>query len=231
MKTKTSLIMIAGIILMLMFFVSNPVKAGGEEISRVEASTEVFTEVMAIPEEDISDSLMQDTYGIAVIPGTIKLGYILGGRHGRGIMVVRTKEGKWSAPCFVALTGGSIGFQAGVQSTDIILVFKNRRGLDDIMWGKFTLGADAAVALGPLGRQAELGTDVMFEAEIYSYSRSRGLFAGLAFEAAALQIDDDANAGFYNARPINPNDIFNNKYEAPPVAKKFMQLLEKYSSK
>jgi lipid-binding SYLF domain-containing protein len=213
-----------------MFLVCNTVEAGGEETNRVEAAIEVFTQIMAIPEKDIAASLMENTYGIAVIPSTIKAAYILGGRHGRGIMVVRTKEGKWSAPCFVAFTGGSIGFQVGVQSTDIVLVFKNRRGLDDIMWGKFTLGADAAIALGPLGRQAELGTDAMFEAEIFSYSRSRGLFAGLAFEAAALQIDDDANVNFYNVSPINPNDIFNNKYEAPAAAKEFIQLLEKYST-
>jgi lipid-binding SYLF domain-containing protein len=223
--------MLAGIILMLMSFVCNSVEAGGGETNRVKAATEVFTEIMAISEKDIADSLMEDTYGIAVIPGTIKAGYILGGRHGSGIMVVRNKEGKWSAPCFVTFTGGSIGFQIGVQSTDIILVFKNRRGLDNIMWGKFTLGADAAIALGPLGRQVELGTDARFEAEIYSYSRSRGLFAGLSFEATALQIDDEANVTFYNARPISPNDIFNNKYEAPAAAKEFMQLLEKHSSK
>jgi len=229
MKTRLLLLMLTVIILFLSE--SNSVQAASEELETVQAATEVLTEITSIPEKDISESLMQNTYGIAVIPSVIKLGFFLGGRHGRGIMAVRTKSGEWSSPCFVAFTGGSFGYQAGVQSTDIVLVFKNQRGLNDIIWGKFTLGADIAVSLGPVGRQAELGTDAQFDAEIYSYSRSRGLFAGIAFEAAALQIDDEANKTFYLTKPISPADIFNNKYEAPAAARQFMQLLEKHSFK
>ena len=130
------------------------------------------------------------------------------------------------------MTGGSVGWQIGAQSTDIILVFKSRKGVYNIMKGKFTLGADAAVAAGPVGRQAEAATDIELKAEIYSYSRSRGLFAGISLEGAGLQIDDDANAAFYSEKVARSNDIFTTKdIKSPGAVNKLKKVLSKYASK
>ena len=227
MKRLLSLITIVTAI--LVFLSPIPIEAGSEEVKNVEVATEVLTEIMAIPEKGIPPSLLRNAYGIAVIPGVIKVGFVLGGRYGRGILVVRTGKG-WSNPSFITLTGGSVGWQIGAQSTDVILVFKSSRSIDSITKGKFTLGVDASIAAGPVGRHAEAATDVQLKAEIYSYSRSRGLFAGIALEGAALQIDDDANAAFYGREGISPKDIFKNKaIKAPAVAEKFKQILMKYA--
>jgi lipid-binding SYLF domain-containing protein len=123
--------------------------------------------------------------------------------------VVRQPNGCWSSPVFITMTGGSIGWQAGIQSTDVVLVFKTRNSLDRILAGKgkFTLGADAAVAAGPVGRQAEAGTDAELKAEIFSYSRSRGLFLGLSVEGAAILVDHEANQGYYRIARIRPGDV------------------------
>lgn len=167
----------------------------------------VVKEIMAIPEKGIPPVLLGDAYGIAVIPGVIKLGFIVGGRYGTGVLMVRDRDGTWSPPAFISLAGGGIGWQIGAQSTDFILVFKNRRSIDGIMKGKFTLGADAAVAAGPVGRNLEAATDVKLKSEIYAYSRSRGLFAGVSLEGAALQIDDETDAAFYGKKDIHAGDI------------------------
>jgi lipid-binding SYLF domain-containing protein len=211
-------------------FTFNPAMAGIEETQKVEAATQVFKEIMSMPEKGIPKSLLQKASGIAVIPGVIKVGFIVGGRHGQGVIVARTKKGVWSNPSFITLTGGSVGWQIGGQSTDVILLLRSHTSLEGIMKGKFTLGADAAVAAGPVGRHAEAGVDVQFRAEIYSYSRSRGLFAGIALEGAGLQIDNNANGAFYNKPCILPNDIlYGTKLKAPSAAGKFRNLLSKYS--
>lgn len=217
-------------VIFLMSLICSSADAGSREIQKVETAAEVLTEVMDIPEKSIPVSLLSDAYGIAVIPGVIKVGFVLGGRHGQGIMVTRTKSGNWGNPSFVTLTGGSIRWQIGAQSTDVILVFRSRRSIDGITRGKFTLGADASIAAGPVGRHAEAGTDIELKAEVFSYSRSRGLFAGIALEGTALQIDHDANEAFYNIRNITARDIFNNEHlKVPAVANKFKHLLEKYT--
>lgn len=161
----------------------------------------VLDEIMQAPDRRVPDSLLHDAEAIAVIPDVIKAGLIVGGRHGRGLLSVRGRDGAWSNPTFISITGGSVGFQAGVQSTDVVLVFRTRRGVDGIVNGKFTLGADASVAAGPVGRSANSSTDAQLKAEIYSYSRSRGLFAGVALDGAVLSIDDEANAEVYGGEP------------------------------
>ena len=206
--------------------------AGSDEVAKVNDSIEVFEQIMSIPEKGMPPSLLNRAQGIAIIPGMIKAGFIIGGRHGSGIIVIRNSEGGWSNPAFITLTGGSVGWQIGAQSTDIILVFKSRKGVDNIMKGKFTLGADAAVAAGPVGRQAEAATDIELKAEIYSYSRSRGLFAGISLEGAGLQIDDDANAAFYSEKVARSNDIFTTKdIKSPGAVNKLKKVLSKYAPK
>jgi lipid-binding SYLF domain-containing protein len=188
---------------------SGSLRASGREASTIDASADVLNELSTIPMKGIPPSLVQDAQGVAIIPNMIKAGFVVGGRHGRGVIVVREPDGSWSNPIFVSLTGGSLGWQIGIQATDVVLVFKTRASLDRVLQGKgkVTLGADVAVAAGPVGRQAEAGTDIELKAEIYSYSRSRGLFAGLAVEGAALLVDNDADELFYRVTNIRPKDI------------------------
>ena len=229
MQVRSTLIMV--VILLLISFAWNSVGAGEKETTKVRDATEVLTEIMSIPEKGVPPSLLRNAYGLAVIPGVLKAGFVVGGRYGWGVLAVRSKEAGWSSPCFVSLAGGSVGYQIGAQSTDVILVFKSSRSIDGIMRGKYTLGADAAVAAGPVGRQAGAATDVEFKAEIYSYSRSRGLFAGVSFEGAALQINHNSNVAFYGQQGITPGDIFAGKgIEVPARAKEFKQVLTKYTT-
>ncbi len=185
-----------------------------DEAGRVSEAVSVLKEITVIPEKGIHPLLFKDAAGIAVIPGVIKVGLGVGGRFGTGILVVRDKAGVWSSPVFVGIGGGSIGWQIGAQSTDFILVFKNRRSIDGIVNGKFTLGVDAAVAAGPVGRNFEANTDALMKAEIYSYSRSRGLFAGLSLEGAVLFIDHDADAAFYHRPNVSAGDILSGRIES-----------------
>jgi lipid-binding SYLF domain-containing protein len=173
--------------------------AGEVESDRAEDAARVLAEIMRIPEDRIPDKLMAQAEAVAVIPNVIKAGLGIGGRRGRGLIAVRGKDGTWSNPSFITLTGGSVGFQAGVQSADVILVFRKRRGVDSIVGGKFTLGADASVAAGPVGRSAQASTDERLKAEILSYSRARGLFAGVALDGTRLAIDNKSNQRVYGA--------------------------------
>jgi lipid-binding SYLF domain-containing protein len=177
----------------------------------VEAASDVLADLARIPEQAIPPALLHDAHGVAIIPNVIKAGFLVGGSHGRGVVLLREADGSWSNPIFVSLTGGSIGWQVGVQSTDVVLVFKSRRGLQRILDGrtKLTLGADAAVAAGPVGRRTEAATDVQLKSEIYSYSRSRGLFAGVSLEGAGMVVDCSANDAFYRVRGGRPVDVLN----------------------
>ncbi len=220
------------IALMAVFFlVLPPVSmAGSKEGRKVETATEILTDIMSIPEKEIPPSLLKNAHGIAIIPGVVKVAFVFGGRFGKGIVSIRTKEGEWSNPVFLTLGGGSFGFQIGAQSTDIILVFKSSNSIESMGSGKFTLGADASIAAGPMGRHAEANTDILLKAEIYSYSRSRGLFAGVSFVGAILHIDNKSNAAFYGKEDISTDDIFaNKKIKAPDAAKELRKVLSKYA--
>lgn len=202
----------------------------GSEVSRVSSAIHVIDEIMSIPEGGIPDTLLRDAAGIAIFPGLLKAGFILGARYGEGIVVLRNPERGWSNPVFYRLMGGSIGWQIGAQSTDIILVFRTIRSMDAITGGKFTLGADASVAAGPVGRHAEASTDVLLRSEILSYSRSRGLFAGVSLEGAAIQVNYPATSSFYNMPAVVPVQIFNStEIQAPPIAEQLKQTLARYS--
>jgi lipid-binding SYLF domain-containing protein len=208
------------------------VHAQHKETAKVYQSIEVLNEIMSIPEGGIPDSLLRSAYGIVIFPGLLKAGFIVGARYGGGIMVVRSDEHGWSNPVFFTLIGGSIGWQIGAQSTDIILVFRTIRSLDAITSGKFTLGADASVAAGPVGRHASAETDIYFSAEILSYSRSRGLFAGLSVEGAALQVDYDATAQFYGRPAILPMQVFRSyDMQVPTVVDELKKILRSYSGR
>ncbi len=206
-------------------------RAGEEENSRAENAVRVLKEVMEAPDKAIPRDLLQNAHAIAVVPDVIKAGLVIGGRHGNGLIAVKTRDGVWSNPAFVSMTGGSIGFQAGVSSTDVILVFRTQRGVDSIVHGKFTLGADASAAAGPVGRSAQASTDAQLKAEIYSYSRARGLFAGAALDGTAIRIDNDANQAAYGDG-VTARRIFDGGVSGVPNAVvDFRDLLEEYTTK
>jgi len=205
-------------------------QAGEEENKRAENSIRVLKEIMMAPDKSIPKDLLQNAHAIAVIPDVIKAGFVVGGRHGDGLISVKTRDGTWSNPSFVSLTGGSVGFQAGVSSTDIVLVFRTQRGVDSIVNGKFTLGADASAAAGPVGRSATASTDAQLKAEIYSYSRSRGLFAGAALDGSAITIDNDANQAVYGSG-VTARRIFEGGVTAVPnPVVDFRDRLEEYTA-
>ncbi len=189
--------------------------AGPREDARARNAVRVLTEIQEIPESAIPNKLLDEARAIVVVPDTVKAGLVIGGRRGHGLMSVKTADGTWSAPAFLRLTGGSIGLQAGVQSADVVMVFRNDRSLDSIVNGKLTLGADAGVAAGPLGRNASTATDGQLQAEIWSWSRARGLFAGIALDGAVLSIDDDANQAVYG-QGTTPRMIFEGRAAQQP---------------
>jgi lipid-binding SYLF domain-containing protein len=216
-------------ILILSFVTPYTLKAESG-ISQIDDAAEVLKNIVSIPEKSIPPVLLRDASGIAIIPNVIRAGFIIGGKYGSGILVVRQKDGKWSNPSFITLAGGSIGWQIGVESIDIILVFKNERSINRIMDSKFTLGVDASVAAGPVGREVQAATDAQLKSEIYSYSRSRGLFAGLVLSGAALQVDDEANEKFYNKKYVGTREIFaDKKLKVPSEVNELKKLLSEYA--
>jgi lipid-binding SYLF domain-containing protein len=216
------------VVWVMAFFVSSAV-AGTEE-EKIENAGEILEQIMAIPEKGIPPHLLANAQAIALIPNVIKVGFVIGGRHGSGIIMVRNDAGLWSDPVFITITGGSLGWQIGAQSTDVVLVFRNRRSIENIIQGKITLGADAAIAAGPVGRRIEGATDVELKAEIFSYSRSRGLFAGISLEGSSLQIDDQAVERFYGSE-VRARDVATGKVRGErPEVKKLHNQLEKYAA-
>jgi lipid-binding SYLF domain-containing protein len=200
------------------------------EVRTVRDSAEVLQQIMKIPEKGIPPVLLRDAHAVAIIPGVIKGAFIVGGRHGTGVVLVRKENGDWSDPVFISITSGSVGWQVGGTSTDLVLVFKSQKGVEGLLKGKFTLGADAAVAAGPVGRNAEAATDVTLKSEILSYSRSRGLFAGIALDGAALLVDDDGDAAYYGKKTLSaPEIVAGHGIKKAAGTKKLQSLLRRYS--
>lgn len=221
----------AALAVLLLFLVPATSALAGKSENKVGQASEVMEKIMAIPESAIPPNLLNNAHGIAIIPGVIKAGFVIGGRYGTGVVLVRNAAGNWSNPCMVSLAGGSVGWQLGAQSTDVILVFKSARSIEGLIKGKYTLGVDAAVAAGPVGRRVEGATDIALKAEILSYSRSRGFFAGVSLEGSALQIDDKANADYYQQSYVRANDVlYGPVLAAPPSARRLREILAIYST-
>jgi lipid-binding SYLF domain-containing protein len=188
-----------GASLVVLALAAVPVRAVGWEMATVESAAEVVQSLAKVPLRGIPPALLKDAKGVAVIPNVLKAGLLVDGRFGRGVLLVRQADGSWSNPTLITLSGGGFGLQIGVQSTDLVLVFKTARGVEQVLkkGGNVTLGGDLSVAAGPVGREAEAATDVQLKAEIYSYSRSRGLFAGVALQGSHLRVDAFATDTFY----------------------------------
>ncbi len=188
----------------------------------VENAVAVFDQMVSLHIQAIPQALLADAEGVAIIPDMIKGGFVIGARHGKGVLLIRDGQGFWELPVFISLTGGNIGWQVGLQSTDLILVFKTRKSIDGILNGKLTLGADAAAAAGPVGRQAAAATDGRLKAEIYSYSRSRGLFAGVSVDGSILRVEPDLNMAFYGSGEMMDG------YQVPEAAVQLVQMVAGY---
>ena len=185
---------------------------------RLEESRKVFESFTNMTEQSIPSWLLERAYGIVVAPNVIKAALGIGGRGGSGVMAVRNPDGSWSNPVFVRLGGINFGFQFGVQSTDFVLVLMSRRSVEGVAGGKVTLGADASVAAGPLGRAAAATTDATFKAQVLSYSRNEGIFAGVALDGTVIAIDDGSNASAYGVSGVLPSQILEGRIAAPPPA-------------
>lgn len=194
----------------ILLFTAASVSANTAPDERTRSATTVLKEMSAIPENSIPERLLAEAYAIAVVPDLTKAALVFGGRGGKGLISVRSADGAWSNPNYINVGGGSWGFQAGVQKSDLILVFTSKSGVDSIIKGKFTLGADAAVAAGPVGRNVQASTDENLKAEIYSYSRSKGLFAGVALDGTVIRIDRKANETVYGDM-ASPASIFDGR--------------------
>jgi lipid-binding SYLF domain-containing protein len=201
--------------------------AQGREEARLLTAKQVLSELRAQPDQFIPQRLLERAYGIAIVPDVTKAAFFFGGSRGNGVLVVRGADGRFSDPIFVNVTGGSFGLQWGVQSTDAVLVFTTKRSIEKITSGKLTLGADASVAAGPVGRQTSAATDPTFSSEVYSYSRNRGLFLGIALSGAAITIDGTADARFYNRGSVDALDIVNGTVTTTDdIARRFLDAVD-----
>jgi lipid-binding SYLF domain-containing protein len=187
-------------------FFSLPVKSQDKQEAKLDRSLEVLTEFSRL-KENIPQQLFEIAEGIVIVPRLINAGLGVAGKRGTGIAVIKNANESWSNPVFVSLTGGSFGLQAGVQSVDLVLIFKSRETLSGIGKNSFTLGGDVSVTAGPLGRNSTASTDARLEAEVYSYSKARGVFAGISLSGSVLDISEKANTSFYG-KPVDAQTIF-----------------------
>jgi lipid-binding SYLF domain-containing protein len=202
-----------------------------EPVKRLEEAAAVFSEIMATPDKAIPQDLLEKAHCIVIVPGVKKGAFIVGGKYGKGYLSCRNKSGvNWSAPATVRIEGGSVGFQIGGSETDVIMLVMNERGADRLLSSKFTLGGEGQVAAGPVGRTATAETDAYMRAEILSWSRSRGVFAGLSLQGATLRQDVDDNATLYGKKLEN-REIVTNGVAPPDAAAKLLELLNKYSAR
>jgi lipid-binding SYLF domain-containing protein len=196
-----------------------------DDVHRIEDSAQIFEEIMGAPDKAIPQDLLESAKCIAIIPGEKKLAFVVGGNYGKGLVTCRAVK-SWSAPVFLSISGGSLGFQIGGSSTDIILVFRGRRGLQKLFHNKFRIGGDVSAAAGPVGRSAAAATDIELHAEILTYSRSRGVFAGISLSGAVVQSDDTGNRALYGPN-ANKEDILDGKVGIPADAMVLVQAVSK----
>jgi lipid-binding SYLF domain-containing protein len=226
MKKLLPLVLVLGLI-------APSLAADDRQASRLESCGLVVQEIMDIP-DDIPQDLIDKTYCVIVYPSVVKAAFVVGGSYGRGAMTCRTGEafnGPWSAPTMMALEGGSFGFQIGGQATDFVLLVMNARGAKSILSNKVKLGVDASAAAGPKGRNAEASTDVTMRAEILSYSRARGLFAGISLAGSTVRPDNGSNVKVYHKDVSAQDIVFKGAVSVPASAQKFISYLNRKSPK
>ena len=205
--------------------------AATKEEQRLAEAAKAFDEIMKVPDKGIPGGLLEKADCIVIIPGMKKGGFIVGGRYGKGMVSCRNQaQTQWEAPAMLEMGGGSVGLQIGASAIDVVMLVMDRGGMDSLLKDKFTLGGDASVAAGPVGRAGTAETDAAMNAKILSYSRSKGVFAGLELKGATLNQDDDANKALYGKK-IDAPDILGGKVTTPAAAKPVIDVLTKYSPK
>ena len=197
-------------------------QGASDEIDRVQDAAVVLGELASAPDKAIPKAVLERAEAIAIFPGLKKAGFVVGGQWGRGVIAVRDANGRWSAPAFLRLAGGSFGAQIGAQEVDLVLVVMNKRGVDNLLRNEFKIGGEAAATAGPVGREASASTDLQLRAEILSYSRSRGLFAGATINGASIAEDKDANTKFYG-QPYTSQEVIGGKVSNAPAAAKALE--------
>jgi lipid-binding SYLF domain-containing protein len=220
--------------LVVVFALTNPLRAEQSdkksiETERAAEATNVLNEVMNIPENSIPEELMARAHGIAVIPHVVKGAFGIGGQWGKGLMSQRHEDGKWSPPAYIEIGGGSFGPQIGLQATDVVLVFTDENGLKGLLKGKLKLGADASATAGPVGRKAEVGTDVLLRSAVFAYSRSKGLFAGVSLDGSVIGIDENANHKVYGKDATGEQILLANAVRTNATVEPFVDALQKFS--
>ena len=204
---------------------------GAVATDRLVDAADMMTDIMSAPDKGIPQDLLEKAQCIVVVPGVKKGAFIVGAKYGKGFMLCRKESGVgWSAPAAIRVEGGSFGFQIGVSDTDVVMLVMNKSGVQKLLQSKFTLGADASVAGGPVGRDSSAETDAQLHAELLTWSRSRGAFAGVSLQGATLRPDDDWNKEMYGKAMAN-RDIVMGEVAPPPAASKLLALLNKYSSR
>jgi SH3 domain-containing YSC84-like protein 1 len=204
--------------------------AGESAASRLKASAEVMKEIMATPDNSIPQGLLQSSHCVVIVPGMKKAAFVVGGEYGKGFLLCRQASGiGWSAPAAIMVEGGSFGFQIGGSETDVVMLVMNSGGVDKLLSSKFTLGADASVAAGPVGRTASADTDLQMNAEILSYSRARGLFAGIALNGATLRPDEGTNKELYGSQVTNREIVTGTKTKKSAAGTNLTVAMNAYS--
>ncbi len=216
----------SGALLALLFVLLAPAQSWAQVTARLEATVEVFDEVTTMSDKAIPSDLLKKAECVAIVPGLKKGAFVVGAKYGRGFVSCRQGTG-WSAPAGIIVEGGSFGFQIGGSEIDVVLTVMNKRGVGRLLSSRFTLGGDATIAAGPVGRSASAQTDAMMTAEILSWSRSRGIFAGVALEGATLRGDEETNRDLYGRR-LSVRDIVTGSEPVPPAARPLLERLAKY---
>ena len=191
---------------------------------RLQTAGEVMHQIMAAPDKGIPQEVLEHAKCVAVVPHMVKGGFVVGAEGGRGVATCRTSNGHWSAPAFFSITGGSFGLQAGIEGVDLVMVIQNDKGMQDLLSSKFQLGADASVAAGPVGRHASADTDWKMNAEVLTYSRAKGVFAGIALKGADVRRDDDSMRAIYGP-DVSERAILNGTVPAPAAAHGFLSAI------
>jgi lipid-binding SYLF domain-containing protein len=223
----------AAVVLIAVAAIVSPVSAQKSpegEVKRITEATTVLNEIMGAADKAIPQSVMEKAEGIAIFPSLLKGGIGIGGQRGHGVLSVRDKKnGGWSSPAFLTITGGSIGVQFGLQAVDLVLIINDQRGLEQLVKNQFKLGADIGAAAGPVGREATASTDIQMRAQMFSYSRSRGLFAGITLNGATIRQDRDANERFYGTGFRTGQIVFDGLGGSPEPSSEWKTTLAKYA--
>ncbi|HZQ23880.1 MAG TPA: lipid-binding SYLF domain-containing protein [Terriglobales bacterium] len=225
---KAPAVLIALFLTAAMCYAKDSDKNTSDEVKRVEAATKVLDEVMGTPDKGIPEDVLSSAKCVAVVPSMLKAGFVIGGRYGKGVATCRTASGRWSAPAPFSIAGGDWGLQIGGEAIDLVMLFMNQKGMDQLLASKFKIGADASAAAGPIGRHAEGATDWKMKSEMLTYSRARGAFAGVTLNGAVVKQDDDETRVLYG-KGVPFADILTGKVAVPPGTEQFVATVRKYA--